>query len=117
MIPQPVAAIIFLFPITDAYEEFREKEETHLKVHEQNISPNLIYYKQTISNACGMMALLHSIANNDHLVVGPGVFQNILQGTANRSSEERAEYLENCADLAQIHASGAHEGQTEVCTM
>lgn len=70
MIPQPVAAIIFLFPITDAYEEFREKEETHLKVHEQNISSNLIYYKQTISNACGMMALLHSIANNNHLVVG-----------------------------------------------
>lgn len=30
------------------------------------------------------------------------------------SPEERAEYLENCAELAQIHASGAHEGQTEV---
>ncbi|CAO0799264.1 unnamed protein product [Mucor circinelloides] len=27
MIPQPVAAIIFLFPITDAYEEFREKRK------------------------------------------------------------------------------------------
>ncbi|GAN00919.1 ubiquitin carboxyl-terminal hydrolase isozyme L3 [Mucor ambiguus] len=113
MIPQPVAAIIFLFPITDAYEEFREKEETHLKVHEQNISPNLIYYKQTISNACGMMALLHSVANNNHLVVGPGVFQTILQATGSMSPEERAEYLENCAELAQIHASSAHEGQTE----
>ncbi|CEP14367.1 hypothetical protein [Parasitella parasitica] len=118
MIPRPVAAIIFLFPITDAYEEFRKREETHLKAHEQDISAKLIYYKQTISNACGMMALLHSIANNDHLVVGAkhvgsGVFQTILQETRNMSPMERAEYLEKCADLAEIHAISANEGQTE----
>ncbi|KAI8643135.1 hypothetical protein BD408DRAFT_475498 [Parasitella parasitica] len=112
MIPRPVTAIIFLFPITDSYKEFRKKEEIHLKAHEQNINSKLIYYKQTISNACGMIAILHSIANNDRLVVGPGVFQTILQDTYNMSPKERAEYLENSADLAEIHASGAHEGQT-----
>lgn len=48
------------------------------------------------------------------ICIGPGVFQQILQATGSMSPEERAEYLENCAELAQIHATGAHEGQTEV---
>jgi ubiquitin carboxyl-terminal hydrolase L3 len=68
MIPRPCEALIFLFPITEKYEAFREEEETHLKIREQNISPNLMFYDQTIGNACGTMALLHSLANNDHLV-------------------------------------------------
>ncbi|KAI9475956.1 MAG: hypothetical protein EXX96DRAFT_485821 [Benjaminiella poitrasii] len=109
-----VYAVIFLFPITETYEDFKNKEETHLKIHEQSISPNLIYYKQTISNACGMMALLHSVTNNDYLITGPGVFKQIFRDTRTMSPEERAEYLENCADLAQIHESSAKEGQTKV---
>ncbi|KAI8387492.1 hypothetical protein BD560DRAFT_382657 [Blakeslea trispora] len=113
MIPKPCAAIIFLFPVTPTYEAFKEKEETHLKIHEQNISPNLIYYKQTISNACGMMALLHSITNNEHLITGPGIFKKILEDTRTMSPEERAEYLEGCEELAEIHYSSAHEGQTK----
>lgn len=131
-VPRPAAAVIFLFPITDSYEAFREKEETHLKVLEQNISPNLVYFKQTISNACGMMALLHSIANNEHLVVGkfaictdkwgndaytrsgPGIFKKILEETRNMSPEERAEYLESCQELMELHDAAAHEGQTKV---
>ncbi|RCI02691.1 Ubiquitin carboxyl-terminal hydrolase isozyme L3, partial [Rhizopus stolonifer] len=113
-IPRPCVAMIFLFPITPAYEAFRKKEETHIKVHEQNISPNLIYYKQTISNACGMMALLHSITNNEHIITGPGLFKQILEDTRTMSPDERAEYLENSKELAVLHASSAHQGQTQV---
>ncbi|KAI8070568.1 ubiquitin carboxyl-terminal hydrolase isozyme L3 [Gilbertella persicaria] len=112
-IPRPCVAMIFLFPITPAYEAFRKKEETHIKVHEQNISPNLIYYKQTISNACGMMALLHSITNNEHIITGPGLFEQILEDTRTMSPDERAEYLENSKELAVLHASSAHQGQTQ----
>lgn len=61
-----------------------------------------------------MMALLHSIANNDDLVIGPGIFKTILEDTKNMSPEERAEYLENCQELAEIHKSSAMEGQTQV---
>jgi ubiquitin carboxyl-terminal hydrolase L3 len=70
MIPQPVQAIIFLFPITDIYEKFKDEEEAHLIKCEQAISPDVIFFKQTISNACGMMAILHSIASNDKELIG-----------------------------------------------
>ncbi|KAI8047755.1 hypothetical protein BDF21DRAFT_433884 [Thamnidium elegans] len=111
LIPKPVAAIIFLFPGTKTHKDFLEKEESHLKIHEQNISPNLMYFKQTISNACGMMALLHSLANNDHLV-GPGLFSKIIEDTRNMSPDERGEYLESCKELAELHDYGARHGQS-----
>lgn len=70
MVPAPVEAIIFLFPITEAYEKFKNEEEAHLTKCEQSISPDVIFFKQTIVNSCGMMALLHSVASNDHGIVG-----------------------------------------------
>jgi ubiquitin carboxyl-terminal hydrolase L3 len=70
MIPTPVEAIIFLFPITEAYEKFKDEEEAHLTKCEQSISPNVVFFKQTIANACGMIALLHSVASNDQNIVG-----------------------------------------------
>jgi ubiquitin carboxyl-terminal hydrolase L3 len=68
MIPRPATAIIFLFPGTPAYDNFREKNEAYLNLHKQKISENVIHFTQTIGNACGMMALLHSLSNNSHLV-------------------------------------------------
>lgn len=106
-----MGAIIFLYPDTYNYHQFRDQEEAHLKIHEQNISPNLIYFKQTISNACGMIALLHSLSNNAHLV-GPGLFAKIIDDTCNMSPDERGEYLETCQELAEIHDFGARQGQT-----
>ena len=67
-VPRPVAAMIFLYPITDAAEQFRHEEEAALVKKEQDISPDVMFFKQTISNACGMMALIHSLANKKELV-------------------------------------------------
>lgn len=112
-LPNPVAAIIFLFSDTQNYLQFQNQEDAHLKIHEQSISPNLMYFKQTIGNACGMMALLHSLSNNAHLV-GPGPFTKIIEDTRNMSPEERGEYLLTCQELAKIHDSGARQGQSRI---
>lgn len=66
-IPRPTAAIIFLFPGSPAYDDFREKDEARLALNKQTISENVIHFKQTITNACGMMALLHSLSNNSQI--------------------------------------------------
>ncbi|PHZ08386.1 peptidase C12, ubiquitin carboxyl-terminal hydrolase 1 [Rhizopus microsporus ATCC 52813] len=113
MIPRPVEAMIFLFPITEAYEKFKEEEEAHLIKCEQAISPDVVFFKQTIQNACGMIAILHSIASNDDELVGPGLFHDIIQEAKNMSIEERAELLENSKALAQVHSDAAAVGQTE----
>ncbi|KAL1934985.1 hypothetical protein VTP01DRAFT_4125 [Rhizomucor pusillus] len=111
-VPQPVAAIIFLYPITETSEQHRREEEAKLKKREQDISPNVVFFKQTISNACGMMALLHSLANNPELL-GPGLFKDIVNKAQNLTPDERAELLEGCEELASAHATGAQEGQTQ----
>ncbi|KAG0185549.1 Ubiquitin carboxyl-terminal hydrolase isozyme L3 [Apophysomyces sp. BC1034] len=111
MIPRPVKAIIFLYPLTEATKAFKQQEEVHLKAREQNISPKVAFFKQTISNACGMMALLHALTNNED-IVGPGLFRQIIEDTRQMSLDERVEYLETCQTLASVHASSAQEGQT-----
>ncbi|KAI8378922.1 hypothetical protein BD560DRAFT_366167 [Blakeslea trispora] len=113
MIPTPVEAMIFLFPLTETYERFKEEEEARLTKLEQNIGPEVIFFKQTIENACGMMALLHSVASNDGDIVGPGLLRDLIEKAKPMSIEERVELLENSTELASVHASAAHEGQTE----
>ncbi|KAI9497261.1 hypothetical protein BDB00DRAFT_805702 [Zychaea mexicana] len=113
MIPHPVTAFVFLFPLTDNYEKHKEEEEARLTKHEQNVCPDVIFFKQTIANACGMIALLHSLANNDS-IVGPGLFRNLIDQSKDMSPEERAEMLENSKELADIHKTCAQAGQTQV---
>lgn len=67
-IPRPVAAFIFLFPDTKNYNEFRKKDDERLKAEDQNVSEKAVFFKQTIRNACGMMALIHCLANNQQIL-------------------------------------------------
>ncbi|CDS11182.1 hypothetical protein LRAMOSA03445 [Lichtheimia ramosa] len=111
-VPRPLAAVIFLYPITEKSEEFRHEEEARVTKREQDISPQVMFFKQTISNACGMMALIHSLANNKELL-GPGLFQDLINKADGMTPEERAELLEGCEQLANVHETGAQEGQTK----
>jgi ubiquitin carboxyl-terminal hydrolase L3 len=85
-VPQPVKAVILLFPIRGKLDELRQQEEAKLKEEGQvHIDPTVIWIKQTvrlacrfcprpivesdqhcrnqISNACGTIGLLHSLIN------------------------------------------------------
>jgi ubiquitin carboxyl-terminal hydrolase L3 len=42
------------------------------------------------------------------------LFNDIIEQAKNMSVEERVDLLENSESLAQVHASAANEGQTEV---
>jgi len=113
MIPQPVKAVLLLFPITDNNESFRKEEEQRLQASGQEISSDVVFYKQTISNACGTIGLLHSLANNvDAIHIEEGPLKRLLEKTKNLTSDERAEILENDTELAEIHQTHARSGQT-----
>ena len=113
MVPQPVVAVLLLFPLTEtvrisswrsggisrsqlfpfiglvraAYElrciflvmcttceclavcrlqaqTASANEDNKIKAEGQVVSPKLYFMRQTISNACGTVALMHSLANN-----------------------------------------------------
>jgi ubiquitin carboxyl-terminal hydrolase L3 len=116
MVPQPVKAVLMLFPITEATEAAKESEETRLKDGGQHISPNLWFTKQTISNACGTVAMLHAFANGDMSFKSGSFLERYLQASQDLSPQERAKLLESPEegqpDIEGAHKHAAQEGQT-----
>ena len=46
------------------YQKRKEEEELKLKDKGQQVSDDIYFVKQYVHNACGTMALIHSVANN-----------------------------------------------------
>ncbi|XP_049556959.1 ubiquitin carboxyl-terminal hydrolase isozyme L3 isoform X3 [Orcinus orca] len=116
MVPRPVCAVLLLFPITEKYEIFRTEEEEKIKSQGQDVTSSVYFMKQTISNACGTIGLIHAIANNKdkmHFESG-STLKKFLEESASMSPEERARYLENYDAIRVTHETSAHEGQTEI---
>jgi ubiquitin carboxyl-terminal hydrolase L3 len=80
MVPQPVRALILLFPITETSEAFAKAQDAELAAAaaaaavaggagagaaaaaEAPAEEGVYYMKQTVGNACGTIAMLHAIA-------------------------------------------------------
>lgn len=73
-LPRPVKAIILLFPISEATEVAKNSapiaNEDKDAVQKDKPEKTVIWYKQTIKNACGLYALLHCLSNNKGLLDG-----------------------------------------------
>jgi ubiquitin carboxyl-terminal hydrolase L3 len=64
MIPQPVVALLLLFPITENNSAYTDQEDEKIKKDGQVVSKDVYFMKQTVGNACGTVGILHSLANN-----------------------------------------------------
>lgn len=65
MVPQPVLATLLLYPVTEAEENFRRQQNEQLASGAlKQPSEPLFHMRQTISNACGTIGLVHSLGNN-----------------------------------------------------
>lgn len=63
-VPRPVQALLLVFPITSAYEKARVDEDGPLpEYNASGTGEEVIWFRQTIRNACGMMGLLHCACN------------------------------------------------------
>lgn len=115
MVSQPVKAVILLFPITDVYEQKRREEDDKIAAEGQSeLDPTIFWMKQTISNACGTMALLHGLINSD-VTFGPeSPIQQFIDICKDKTPLERANILETTPLFANIHADAASGGQTAV---
>lgn len=63
-VPRPALALLLVFPVSDTYERFRTDEDTE-KAEYNGSGPDedVVWYKQTIGNACGLIGLLHASSN------------------------------------------------------
>lgn len=64
IVPRPTHALMLIFPISDRYEKVR-KEVDAVETPYTGSGPDepVMWYKQTINNACGLIALLHVASN------------------------------------------------------
>ncbi|XP_061735768.1 ubiquitin carboxyl-terminal hydrolase isozyme L3 isoform X1 [Nerophis ophidion] len=115
MVPRPVCAVLLLFPVTEKYEAYKQEEEDRLKKQLQEVSPNIFFMRQTISNACGTIGLIHAVANNlAHLEFESGSpLKKFVELTCKMNPEERGAFLEKDESIRVTHESSAQEGQTE----
>ncbi|XP_041055922.1 ubiquitin carboxyl-terminal hydrolase isozyme L3 isoform X1 [Carcharodon carcharias] len=115
LVPRPVCSILLLFPVTEKYEAFKQEEEAKIKAEGQKVDPQVYFMKQTISNACGTIGLIHALANNrDKLEFETNsVMKKFLDESTPLSPEEKAKYLEKDESIRVTHEFSAQEGQTE----
>ncbi|XP_022758341.1 ubiquitin carboxyl-terminal hydrolase 3-like isoform X2 [Durio zibethinus] len=98
MVPQPVFAVLFLFPITS-----------------QDAGSKVYFMKQTVGNACGTIGLLHSVGNiTSEIKLQEGSFlDRFFKSTASMDPMERAAFLENDREMEDAHSVAATAGETE----
>jgi ubiquitin carboxyl-terminal hydrolase L3 len=115
MVPRPVGAVVFLYPIKESTEAFRKEEADRIAAEGQIVSDKLFYTKQTVGNACGTIGLLHAVANLSEETGGPvpltkGKFwSNFLAKTASMTPDERAKALEEDTEV-RAAIQRAHNG-------
>lgn len=59
-----IIKICFFFNTFLQYVQRKTDEELKLKDKGQQVSDDIYFVKQYVHNACGTMALIHSVANN-----------------------------------------------------
>ncbi|KAL8714300.1 MAG: hypothetical protein Q9225_006583 [Loekoesia sp. 1 TL-2023] len=110
-VPRPVYALLLVFPVTPTYEKARAAEDAPLS--EYNTSgpeEEVIWFRQTIRNACGMMGLLHCACNGGAREMIE--LANLITSALPLDPTSRAHLLETSPNIAKAHASAAAGGDT-----
>jgi ubiquitin carboxyl-terminal hydrolase L3 len=66
LVPRPALALVLVFPTSTDYEASVAGEDAREDVAEYAGSGELepvVWYKQTINNACGLYGILHAVSN------------------------------------------------------
>jgi ubiquitin carboxyl-terminal hydrolase L3 len=132
-VPRPASALLLVFPVSRAYEMFRMQEDEKKSEYQgKGAEEPVLWYKQTIRNACGLIGLLHAVSNgNSRGFIGmDGCARRVHKANADSKTEqgsdleklvtdatplepiERADLLYNSQSLERAHQSAAVEGQS-----
>ncbi|PON64586.1 Peptidase C12, ubiquitin carboxyl-terminal hydrolase [Parasponia andersonii] len=111
MVPKPVLAVLFLYPITKQSEEERMLQANEIKEPHGRV----YFMKQTVGNACGTIGLLHAVGNiTSEIKLLEGSFlDKFFKSTASLDPLERARFLENDREMEVAHSVAATAGDTE----
>uniref|UniRef100_A0A3B6NSB4 ubiquitinyl hydrolase 1 n=1 Tax=Triticum aestivum TaxID=4565 RepID=A0A3B6NSB4_WHEAT len=125
MVPQPVLAVIFLYPLTSLDEKVEEYDASATstaggkrsrKMLILDSSKKVYFTKQTVGNACGTVGVIHAIGNaaSDIKLVEGSYFDRFYKQTADMDPVQRAVFLEEDDEMEGAHAVAATAGDTDV---
>lgn len=114
-VPRPAHALLLVFPISKTYETARIDEDSS-KQEYAGFGPNeeVIWYKQTIGNACGLIGILHAVSNGQarSLITPDSSLAKLLDDVIPLKPEDRAELLYESKDLESAHQAAAATGDS-----
>lgn len=111
MVPKPVLAVLFLYPLTPESEQERLQQNSI----KQDPCDGVYFMRQTVGNACGTIGLLHAIGNvtSEIKLVEGSFLDRFYKSTASMDPMERALYLENDREMEVAHSDAVAAGETE----
>lgn len=63
-VPRPASALLLVFPVSEVYEKYRREEDEGVQEYAgRGGKEEVTWFRQTIGNSCGLMALLHAAGN------------------------------------------------------
>ncbi|KAH7397412.1 hypothetical protein BKA66DRAFT_566522 [Pyrenochaeta sp. MPI-SDFR-AT-0127] len=115
LVPRPVYALLFLFPGTEIFNKCFEEEQAAQQEY-TGCGPDepVIWYKQAIGHACGLIGLLHCLSNGEaanHITPGSDL-DKLIREAVPLKTEERAELLYNSEALEKAHKEAAQTGDS-----
>jgi ubiquitin carboxyl-terminal hydrolase L3 len=119
-IPRPCHALLVIIPFTEAWDRDRRAEDAKMEHYDgmdgsSSEEPPVIWFKQTIGNACGSIGLLHCAINGaakDFILPG-STLEKIRADALDRSTMDRAQMLYDNQEFEDAHASVAAMGDTK----
>jgi len=114
-IPRPALALLLVFPVSAVYESHRMSEDSlsHDYKGKGEAEP-VIWFRQTIRNACGLMGLLHAVSNGParNFVEQGSTLDDLITKAVDLLPEERSRLIEKTHALASAHREAASVGDT-----
>lgn len=114
-IPRPVHALLVIIPLTENWDRERKVEDEGKDEYEgKGEGEPVIWFKQTIGNACGSIGLTHCLLNSkaaDHITPG-STLDEIRKDALPKGMQERAQVLEDSEAFEKAHEDAAGLGDS-----
>ncbi|KNG46037.1 ubiquitin carboxyl-terminal hydrolase isozyme l3 [Stemphylium lycopersici] len=114
-IPRPVLALLVIIPLTPTWHKARTAEDRDKAEYTgKGADEPVIWFKQTIGNACGSIGLVHCLLNSaaSKYIAPSSTLDKIREDALPKPIWERARVLEDSEAFEKAHADAAKLGDT-----
>ncbi|XP_062219810.1 ubiquitin carboxyl-terminal hydrolase 3-like isoform X2 [Phragmites australis] len=114
MVPQPVLAVLFLYPLTSLDEKEEPGASGTSTAGGKDLNKKVYFTKQTVGNACGTVGVIHAVGNATSQIklVEGSYFEKFYKQTADMDPVQRAAFLEEDDEMEDAHSVAASAGDT-----